>query len=115
MRPIDKPQGRLGVLWMIYGAICLAEALWIAVNDSALTTMWGTVVSRVGDPFAWMNSFRILLVGMIALAVGAGILALLAGMALMRRTSLSRALVLTASTSARLKEVRRIKIGRAHV
>lgn len=82
---------------MIYGVICLAEAVWIAVNDAALTTMWGTVVSRVADPFAWMNSFRIFLVGMIALAVCAGFLALVAGMALMRRTSPSRPLVLIAS------------------
>jgi hypothetical protein len=82
---------------MIYGVICLAEAVWIAVNDAALTTMWGTVVSRVADPFAWMNSFRILLVGMIALAVAGGILAFLAGLALMRRASPNRPLVLTAS------------------
>jgi hypothetical protein len=82
---------------MIYGVICLAEAVWIAVNDAALTTMWGTVVSRVADPFAWMNSFRILLVAMIALAVAGGILALLAGLALMRRTSPNRPLVVTAS------------------
>jgi len=97
MRPIDGPQSRLGTLWMIYGVICLAEAVWIAVNDAALTTMWGTIVSLVANPFAWMNSFRIFLVGMVAFAVCAGILALLAGMALMRRTSSSRPLVLTAS------------------
>ena len=82
---------------MIYGVICLAEALWIVVNDAALTTMWGTIVSRVANPFAWMSSFRIFLEGMVVLAVGAGILALLAGMALMRRTSPNRPLVLTAS------------------
>jgi hypothetical protein len=97
MRPIDKPQGSLGALWVIYGVICLAEAVWIDVNDAALTTMWGTIVSRVANPFAWMNSFRLFLVGMVVLAVSAGILALLAGMALMRRTSPNRPLVLTAS------------------
>jgi hypothetical protein len=97
MKPIDKPQGRLGALWMIYGVICLAEAVWIGVNDAALTTMWGTVVSRVANPFAWMNSFRIMLVAMIGLAVAGGILALLAGLALMRRTSPNPPLVLTAS------------------
>jgi hypothetical protein len=82
---------------MIYGVICLAEAVWIAVNEATLTTMWGTVVSRVANPFAWMDSFRVFLAGMVVLAVGGGILALMAGMALMRRTSLSRPLVLTAS------------------
>lgn len=111
MRPVDKPQGRLGALWMIYGVICLAEAVWIAVNDGALTTMWGTVVSRVADPFAWMNSFRLFLVGVIALAVGAGILALLAGIALMRRTSSSRPLVLTASFLAILNGPLGIALG----
>lgn len=82
---------------MIYGVICLAEALWIGVNDAALTTMWGTIVSRVANPFPWMNSFRLFLVGMVVLAVSAGFLALLAGMALMRRVSPNRRLVLTAS------------------
>ena len=96
---------------MIYGVICLAEAVWIAVNDAALTTMWGTVVSRVADPFVWMNSFRLFLVGVIALAVGAGILALLAGMALMRRTSSSRPLVLTASFLAILNGPLGIGLG----
>lgn len=96
---------------MIYGVICLAEAVWIAMNDAALTTMWGTLVSRVGDPFAWMNSFRLLLVGVIALAVGAGFLALLAGMALMRRTSASRPLVMTASFLAILNGPLGIALG----
>lgn len=111
MRPIEKPRGRLGALWMIYGVICLAEAVWIAVNDAALTTMWGTVVSRLADPFAWMNSFRLFLVGVIALAVAAGILSLLAGMTLMRRTSSSRPLVLTASFLAVLNGPLGIALG----
>jgi hypothetical protein len=97
MRPVDKPLGKLGALWMIYGVICLAEAAWIALNDAAFTTMWGTVVSRVADPFAWMNAFHFFLVGVIALAIATGFLSLLAGIALMRRYSSSRALSLTAS------------------
>lgn len=96
---------------MLCGVISLAEAVWIAVNDAALTTMWGTVVSRVANPFVWMNSFRIFLVGVMVLAVGAGILALLAGMALMRRTSSSRPLVLTASFLAILNGPLGIALG----
>jgi fucose permease len=82
---------------MVYGVICLAEAVWVGVNDGALTTMWGTVVSRVPNPFAWMSAFHLFLVGVVVLAVGAGILSLLAGMALMRRTASSRPLALAAS------------------
>jgi hypothetical protein len=97
MRPIDKPQGRLGAMWTIYGVICLAEAVWIGLNDAALTTIWGTIVSRVANPFVWMSAFRFFLVGMIALAIGAGFSSLLAGIALMHHSSSSRALALTAS------------------
>jgi hypothetical protein len=94
---VDKPQGRLGALWTIYGVICLAEALWIALNDAALTTIWGTIVSRVANPFVWMSAFRFFLVGIVALAIIAGVLSLLAGFALMRRSSSSRTLALAAS------------------
>ncbi len=97
MRPMDKPQGRLGALWTVYGLICLAEAVWIALNDAALTTMWGTVVSRVANPFSWMSAFRFLLVGIIALLIVTGVLSLLAGFALMQRGSSSRALALASS------------------
>lgn len=97
MRPMDKPQGRLGTLWAIYGLICLAEAVWIALNDAALTTIWGTVVSRVANPFSWMSAFRFLLVGTIAFLIVTGILSLLAGFALMQRGSSSRRLALVSS------------------
>lgn len=97
MRPMDKPQGRLGTLWTIYGLICLAEAVWIALNDAALTTIWGTIVSRVANPFSWMSAFRFLLVGIMALLIVTGILSLLAGFALMQRGSSGRTLVLASS------------------
>ena len=97
MRPMDKPQGRLGALWTIYGLICLAEAVWVGLNDATLTTMWGTVVSRVADPFSWMTAFRFLLVGIIALLIVTGILSLLAGFVLMQRGSSNRTLVLVSS------------------
>jgi hypothetical protein len=97
MRPIDKPQGKLGALWIAYGVICLVEAVWMVLNDAALTTMWGTVVSRVADPFAWMSAFRFFMAGIIALAIVAGVLSFLAGFALMRRSSSSRVLALIAS------------------
>lgn len=97
MRPIDKPQGRLGALWMIYGVICLAEAAWIALNEAALTIMWGTVVSRVANPFGWMSAFRFFLVGMVSVAIAAGFVSVLTGIALMHRNSSSHALALTAS------------------
>jgi hypothetical protein len=111
MRPIDKPQGRLGTLWVVYGAICLAEAVWVALNEAALTTMWGTVISRVADPFAWMSAFRLFLVGMVALAIGAGFLSLLAGVALIRRSSSSHVLALTASVLAILNGPLGIALG----
>jgi len=111
MRPMDKPQGRLGALWIAYGLICLAEVVWIALNEAALTTMWGTVVSRVANPFSWMSAFRFLLVGIIALLIVTGILSLLAGFALMQRGSSSRTLALTSSFSGLLTGPLGIALG----
>jgi hypothetical protein len=74
----------LGILWLLYGVICLAKAAWIVVYTSTLTLMWGAIITRVADPFFWMNAFHIWLIGAVVLLVLTGILAFIAGFALMQ-------------------------------
>ena len=98
MRPIDKPQGRLGALWMVYGVICLAEAVWIAVKRRGLDHDVGYGCFACSEPLC--------MDGLLSHFSGGngragrtvqGYLSLLAGMALMRRASSSRPLALAAS------------------
>src|ERR1700721_360319 len=84
MQTNSSRQGTLGVLWLIYGVICLAKAAWMVVYTSTLTLMWGAIITRVADPFFWMNAFHIWLIGAVIVLVLTGILAFIAGFALMQ-------------------------------
>src|ERR1700722_3005754 len=90
----------LGALWLAYGVICLAKAAWIVVYTSTLTLMWGAIITRLADPFFWMDAFHVWLIGAVVLLVLAGILAFIAGVALMQSRNPGAALPLVASVLA---------------
>ena len=98
MQTNSSRQSILGVLWLVYGVLCLAQAAWIVVYTSTLTLMWGAIINRVVDPFFWMNAFHIWLIGAVIVLVLAGIFAFIAGAALMG--SSGRAFALIASVLA---------------
>ncbi len=102
--------GTLGVLWLIYGVICLAKSAWIVVYTATLTLMWGAIITRVADPFFWMNAFHIWLIGAVILLVLAGIFSFVAGASLMRGGS-GRAFTLVASILAILTGPLGIALG----
>jgi hypothetical protein len=91
-------QGGLGILWLIYGVLCLAQAAWIVVYTSTLTLMWGAIINRVADPFFWMDAFHVWLIGAVIVLVLAGIFSFVAGAALMNGSG--RAFTLIASILA---------------
>jgi hypothetical protein len=91
-------QGALGVLWLIYGVLCLAQASWIVVYTSTLTLMWGAIITRVANPFFWMDAFHVWLIGAVIVLVLAGIFSFIAGAALMSGSG--RAFTLVASILA---------------
>jgi hypothetical protein len=93
----STPGKRLGALWILYGMICLVEAVWIMLNGPTLTMMWGAIISHVANPFAWMNAFHIFLLAIIALLIVTGILGVFAGVLLAQGRSSSRSLALIAS------------------
>jgi len=97
MSAMNTRQSTLGVLWLIYGVICLIKAASIALNWTVLTLMWGALLNRVPDPFTLMDVFHVFMLAVIVLAIITGVISLLAGMSLMQLGWSGRALVVTAA------------------
>ena len=95
-----EPEGTyrtLGVLWLFYAILRFAGAVFILIYSTALTLMWGALITRVPNPFALMSFFHVFLVFAMVLNIVAGIFALLAALALLGRTTASRRMALLAS------------------
>jgi hypothetical protein len=87
----------LGILWGIYGLLMIAAAAWIMVYNRTLTVMWGAIVNRVADPFAWMDVFHLFLGATVVMALISAAFSLLAAFALMSGARSSRKLGLIAA------------------
>jgi ABC-type spermidine/putrescine transport system permease subunit II len=103
--------GTLGALWLAYGVVCLAKAAWIVVYTSTLTLMWGAIITRVADPFFWMDAFHVWLIGAVIVLVLAGIFAFVAAIGLVQNRVSGRALPLIASVLAILTGPLGIALG----
>jgi hypothetical protein len=87
----------LGSLWVLYGLLRLAMALFLLVYSKLAAVMFGVLLTNVPNPFFWMEVFHFVYIFAIVLTVLAGIFALLAGLALLAGTSSARLLALTAA------------------
>jgi hypothetical protein len=87
----------LGILWVVYGLLRLIMALGTFMYSATLTLMWGSLLSRVPNPFALMDYFHLFLVFTIILGLVAGIVSIIAGLALMSGGGSSRSLGLVAA------------------
>jgi len=92
----NTPRKTLGVLWVMYGVLCFIEVAWIVVQADTLSVMWGALLGRVPNPYAWMRLFHLALVSGVALLVLAGLFALLAGSGLLTRSQSRRSMALVA-------------------
>ena len=101
----------LGILWLIYGVLCLAKAAWIAIYSSTLTLMWGAIINRVADPFFWMSVFHVWLIGAVVLLVLTGIFALAACASLVQNRPVRFGFVVLASILAILSGPLGIALG----
>jgi hypothetical protein len=100
MPTVSEPDGTyrtLGVLWFFYAILRFAGAVFILIYTSTLTLMWGALITRVPNPFALMSFFHLFLVFAMVLNIVAGIVALLAALALLGRAGSSRTTALIAS------------------
>ena len=73
----------LGILWVIYGLLRLITALGVFMWSGTLTLIWGALLSRVPNPFALMDDFHAFLILAIIIGTAAGVIAIIAGLALM--------------------------------
>ena len=87
----------LGILWVLYGLLRLVMALAIFMWSGTLTLMWGALLSRVPSPFAMMDYFHLFLGFAIVLGIVAGIVSIIAGLALMSGGDSARKLGLIAA------------------
>jgi Na+/H+-dicarboxylate symporter len=101
----------LGILWTAYGILMLAAGLWIVLYNRTLTLMWGAIVSRVPDPFTWMDAFHFFLVLAVIMSVISAIFSLLAAAALLGGTASARKLGLIAALFAMLGTPLGIALG----
>jgi|HubBroStandDraft_6_1064221.scaffolds.fasta_scaffold122994_2 hypothetical protein len=97
MRTNTSRFATLGLLWIIYGVLCIAKAAWIVINGPTLTLMWGALLNRVANPFFWMSMFHFAMLAVVVLAVVTALFSFLAAIALMQAGASSRTLALIAS------------------
>ena len=87
----------LGILWTIYGLLRLITALGVFMWSGTLTLIWGALLSRVPNPFALMDDFHAFLILAIIIGTAAGIIAIIAGLALMSGGASARKLGMVAA------------------
>src|SRR5262249_29078997 len=87
----------LGICWIVYGILRLAMGAAAVLFASTATVMFGALLTRVPNPFAWMDLFHVLFVGFTAVAFTCGILGILGGFALLGAPASRRGLLLAAS------------------
>jgi hypothetical protein len=80
---LEYPMRNLGVLWILYGLLRFVAALVVFLSSPTLTVMWGALLTRVPNPFTLMDLFHVFLIFVIILDVVAGIVSIIAGLALM--------------------------------
>ncbi|MGD0909449.1 MAG: hypothetical protein ABSA96_17855 [Candidatus Acidiferrales bacterium] len=87
----------LGSFWTAYGIIRLIMVLCLLIYGRTATLMFGALLSRVPDPFALMDIFHFFYTAMIVLSVVCGVVAFVAGLALLGRQHSGRRLALIAA------------------
>src|SRR6202047_5373001 len=100
-----------GMLWLLYAILRFAGAAFVLVYSTTLTLMWGAIITRVPNPFALMSLFHFFLIFAVVLNIIAGIVSLLAAMALLGRTGSARTLALVASFFALINGPLGIALG----
>src|ERR1700676_5581953 len=80
---IPQHSRTLGACWVIYGIFRLATALWMAAFSATATVMFGALLTRVPEPFSLMADFHLLYLAVLIWAGISGVIALLAGVAML--------------------------------
>jgi hypothetical protein len=87
----------LGVCWVLYGALRLVLVLWLIGFSATATVMFGALLTRVPNPFTLMADFHLIYLAIEVLSAVTGVLAILAGLALLAGQAFARPLALLAA------------------
>jgi hypothetical protein len=87
----------LGKCWIVYGVIRLIMAVCLFIYSGTATLMFGALLNRVPDPFTMMTDFHIVYAVVIALSAVCGILAIMAGLAVLAGNRSGRMIAIIAS------------------
>jgi hypothetical protein len=101
----------LGILWILYGLLRFVVALGVFLYSGTLTVMWGVLLTRVPNPFTLMDLFHFFLIFVIILSIVAGIVSIMAGLALMSGGPSARKLGLLAAFFALINGPLGIALG----
>ncbi|HTZ74440.1 MAG TPA: hypothetical protein VMB47_11000 [Candidatus Aquilonibacter sp.] len=84
MKPEKRDFRTLGILWLAYGCLRIAEVAVIVVFSGTFALMWGALLDRVPSPLLWMTAFHVGLVLAAAWCIVSAFFSFVAGIALMR-------------------------------
>jgi hypothetical protein len=87
----------LGLAWIVYGIARILSALWLMAFAATAKVMFGSLLSRVANPFAMMDHFHIVYFAIVVISFVCGVLGILAGLALLTGSSAGRVLALWAA------------------
>jgi hypothetical protein len=87
----------LGVCWVIYGAARLLVALWMVAFNATATVMFGALLTRVPNPYSLMDAFHLIYLCAIVWSAAAGVLGIIAGLALLVNKAIGRAIGIVAA------------------
>jgi hypothetical protein len=90
----------LGLAWIVYGVYRLAVTLWLILFTTTATLMFGSLLTRVPDPFSLMTEFHILYSVVIVWSGISAVLGIVAGLAMLASQSAPRILIVAAALLA---------------
>jgi hypothetical protein len=90
----------LGLAWIVYGVYRLAVTVWLIMFMTTATLMFGSLLTRVPDPFSLMTEFHILYSVVIVWSGISAVLGIVAGLAIIASHSAPRILLVAAALLA---------------
>jgi hypothetical protein len=92
----SSSRSTLGIFWIIYGLARILLAVWLLAFQVTAKLMFGSLLSRVPNPYSLMDTFHFVYAAIILLSIICGVLGVLAGVALLGNWSSARTLALAA-------------------
>lgn len=82
----------MGILWLIFGVLRAVASVLLVTKSGVLALMWGAVLDRVPNPYAWMRFFELTLAALAVVVMVSAVASLAAGLALLARARAGRIL-----------------------